>query len=226
MKKIVSVLLCIAMILSLFSVSVSAASKPSFGSGAPSSITLYVNDANNQYRAINISVKNFSSSYTYHVSSNNTSIATISKASVNSKSGVHFTINAKSEGSTTVNVSIKKGSTIVASKNISVKVTRVKVSVKPTNLKVASTTNNSIKLSWSCSNKNYANGYIIQVSTDSTFISSKTKQYSASMSSTSATINGLKAGTRYYIRVCTAYNFDKWYQVSPYSSSIRAITKN
>ncbi len=228
-KKLVTTtfmfILIICLILANISVA-SAANTPSFGS-APTSITLFVNDSNNDYRTINIPVKNWKKGYTYHAFSNDTYVAKVDKASVNSKTGVTFNVTAKKIGITQVTVQMKNASKkVVQSKTIKVQVLGRNLAV-PSSLRMTSSTKSSIKISYSLNNKDYVNGYWFEVSTSSSFAAKNTKSYKV-LSSTqmSATFDSLKRGTRYYIRMASMSNRNGCILRSKWSSVLRSITKS
>ena len=221
MKRIISAFMAAILLVSMFTfgtISASAASaSPSFGT-APGSITLYVNDSNNDSRTINIKVFNWASGYTYKAFSSNTSIATVENASVNSKSGVLFTVQAKYLGTTKITVQMCKSGKVIQSKSISVKVTS-RTQATPTSLKVISTTGSSIKISYSLSNRNYITGYWIQVSTNPRFTSNVKSYKVTSKNTMTATLSGLSRGTRYYVRIASLSTLNGCYTLSGYTST-------
>lgn len=225
-KKVISVLMAIVTIFSVSAMTLTASAAtvtPSFGS-APSKVTLYVNDSNNDSRTINIKIANWVSGYTYKAYSANESVAKIQNASVNSKSGVLFTIQAKNLGSTKITVQMCKSSKVIQTKTISVTVSR-RTQKAPTSLKVISTTGSSVKISYSQSNKNYINGYWIQVSTHPRF-SSNVKTYKVtSKNTTSVTLSGLKSNTVYFVRIASMSTLNNCYLLSSYSSAVSFTTK-
>lgn len=221
MKKVINVLMSAILVVSMFmasTVSANAASaNPSFGS-APSKVTLYVNDNNNDSRTINIKVYQWKSGYTYKAFSSNNSVAKVENGSVNSKSGVLFTIQAKSTGKTQINVQMCKSGKVVQSKKISVTVS-ARAQAKPSSLKVVSTTGSSIKISYKLSNRKYVNGYWIQVSTNPRFTSSVKNYKVTSINTTTVTLSGLSSGTRYYVRIASMSTLNNCYTISGYTST-------
>lgn len=223
MKKFISVLLSILVVISsvyALGLSASAASNPSFGS-APSSVVLYVNDKNNDARTVNIKISNWKSGYTYKAYSNNSSIAVVQDGSVNSKSGVLFTIQSKNLGSTTVVVQMCKSGKVIQSKTISVTV-KARSQATPTALKCVSATASSLKISYKLSNKNYVSGYWIQVATDRNFTKNVKNYKVTSVNSTTVTLTGLKSGTTYFVRVASLSTLNSCYTISSYTSILTA----
>ncbi|MGN1419729.1 MAG: fibronectin type III domain-containing protein [Acutalibacteraceae bacterium] len=217
--RMISLVLVITLIFSMFAISASAASAtPSFGS-APTAVTLYINDSNNDSRAINIKVNNWKSGYTYRAYSDDNSVAVVKDASVNSKSGVLFTIQAKYLGSTKVIVQMCKSGRVVQSKTISVTV-KARTQATPTSLKCISATSSSLRISYSLSNKNYVTGYWIQVSTDRNFRNNVKSYKVTSKNQTTATLTGLKSRTAYFVRVASLSTLNNCYTISGYTSML------
>lgn len=224
-KRILSLTMALVIICSLFSISTitaNAASTPSFGS-APSSVVLYVNDNNNDSRTINIKISNWKSGYTYKVYSNNSSVASIQDGSVNSKSGVLFTIQAKYTGSTKVVVQMCKSGKVVQSKTISVAVS-ARSQATPTSLKCLSATSTSIKISYKLTNKKYANGFWIQVATDRNFTKNVKSYKVTSLSHTTVTLTGLKPRTNYFVRVASLSTLNGCYTISKYTTMLTSTS--
>lgn len=236
MKKLISnfkkkVAVVLTMALSLVAIggygnttNVYAASTPSFGSGAPSSITLYVNDRNTDSRAVNIRINNWKSGYSYKAYSSNNNVAKVVNGSVNSKSGVLFSVQAKGLGNTTVKVQICKGSKVISTKNIKVYV-KARTLPTPTGLKLVSKTKNSIKVSFKVSSTSYVNGSYIQISTSPRFTSGVKSYKTASIGKTTAVeINNLAPGTRYYVRVKRVSTLNNYALFSNWSPGLSVST--
>lgn len=221
MRKIISVLLSAIIIMSSLSalgISASAASNPSFGS-SPTSVVLYVNDNNNDSRTINIKINSWKSGYTYKAYSSDSSVVSVKDGSVNSKSGVLFTIQAKDLGKTKVVVQMCKSGKVIQSKTISVTV-KARSQATPTSLKCISATSSSLKISYKLSNKNYVNGYWIQVATDRNFTKNVKSYKVNSINTTTVTLTGLKSGTGYFVRVASLSTLNGCYTISPYTSML------
>lgn len=221
MKKFISILMALIITMSslaVLGVSTFAASTPSFGS-APSSVTLYVNDSNNDSRAINIKVSGWQNGYTYKAFSNNSSVAAVENGSVNSKSGVLFTIQAKNLGTATITVQMLKSGKLIQSKTITVKVSS-RTQATPSSLKCTASGTNYLKISYSISNKNYINGYWIQVSTDRNFKSNVKSYKVTSKNQMTATLSGLSRRTTYYVRIASMSTLNGCYTISGYRTMI------
>lgn len=229
-KKSITSILLIVTIISTFAFGGVQAQAATFGTPSNSSVTLYINDSNNDDRIINIPIKSWTQGYTYSAVSNNTKIVKVKNASVNSKTGITFTAQAEYPGSTTISVKMKNSSgKILSTINIIVNVTN-KAMPTPTSLSVTNVAKDSVSISYKNTNRAYITGYYIEASTTSTFTSSTTKVYKVNdKNQTAVKLSGLKSGQRYYVRVASISNLnltdDNQLLISARSSVVRAITK-
>lgn len=134
-----------------------AAATPSLGY-MPGSCTLYVNVKDQDYRAFTVTVKNWNNGYKYTISTSNKNVCSYSNLSVNSKSGVHFTLRCGNVGTAviTLNMSNSAGR-VIQTKKMTVVATTKGMST-PTSLRRVSATATSAKFNFKNSVTTYVTG--------------------------------------------------------------------
>ncbi|MCR5836015.1 MAG: fibronectin type III domain-containing protein [Lachnospiraceae bacterium] len=202
-----------------------AAATPTFGYMA-SSCTLYGNVKDQDYRSFTVTINNWVNGYKYTISSSNKSVCSYSNLSVNSKSGVHFTLQSGDVGTSTITLTMCNGNgKVVQTKKMSVTVTTKGMSV-PTSLRRVSATATSAKLNFKNSTTTYVTGYRIQVSTRSDFNTTVVNQIVGNKNTVNINVTGLKKNTTYYARVAaTSTNGKKTYR-SGWSNTVKFTTPN
>lgn len=200
-----------------------AAATPSLGYMA-SSCTLYGNVKNQDYRAFTVTINNWVNGYKYTISTSNKNVCSYSNLSVNSKSGVHFTLQSGDVGTSTITLKMSNSAgKVIQTKKMTVKVTTKGMS-KPTSLRKVSGTATSVKLNYKNATTTYVTGYRIQVSTRSDFGTTVVNQIVGNKNTVNINVSGLKKNTTYYARVAaTSTNGKKTYR-SGWSNTVKFTT--
>ena len=226
MKKGIAGIMVVALIvvgMTGISIKSVSAATPSFGYIA-SSCTLYGNVKNQDYRAFTVTINNWVNSYKYTISTSNKNVCSYSNLSVNSKSGVHFTVQSGDVGTAIITLKISNSSgKVIQTKKMTVTVT-TKGMLTPNSLRKVSATATSAKFNFKNTSTTYVTGYRIQISTRSDFSSTVVNRIAGNKNTVNINVNGLKKNTTYYARVAaTSTNGKKTYR-SGWSNTIKYTT--
>ena len=131
-------------------------------------------------------------------SSSNTKIATVSASGV---------VTGKSVGTVKIKCYVSNGKY----KKLTVKVKTPATQIS----KLITVAKGRLKVTWS--QVNYADGYAVQVATDSKFKKNRITKYITGKKNTSYTYKGLKSGGKYYVRICAYKTISKQRSLSNWS---------